>query len=266
MARETETGGGTAPREGAARGALSRSARVAVFLRSFLVQGSWNYRTMLGCGFAFAMLPALRRLYGSAGRLREPLARHVELFNAHPYLTGLALGAALELEREGADAETVRRFKLAVRGPLGSLGDALVWAAWLPAVSVLALALYWLAAPAWLVIGTFLLVYNVGHVGLRLWGLSVGLAEGRHVGSRLARADLGRWTRRLQAALALLLGSLAGALLAADRGLSQAGPLWVALAAAAFVVGLLVGHRGWRPAAVAVVAAIGLLTAAGVLS
>lgn len=246
------------------RGELTRAALTSSFLRSFLIQGSWNYRTMLGCGFAFAMLPALKRLFGRE-ELADPVDRHLELFNAHPYLVGVALGAVLKLEREGADAETVRRFKLAVRGPLGSLGDALVWAAWLPGASVFALTLYWLGVPGWLAVGAFLLVYNVGHVGLRLWSFRVGLAEGRQVGARLASADLSGWTRRVEAVVSVLLGALVGVLLAGERGLAAAGVLWVALAACAFLTGLLLGHRGWRPAAATVVAAIGLLTAAGMV-
>ena len=43
--------------------ALPLSTRVSVLLRSFTIQGSWNYRTMLGGGFAFAILPVLRRVY-----------------------------------------------------------------------------------------------------------------------------------------------------------------------------------------------------------
>ncbi|HET9947616.1 MAG TPA: PTS system mannose/fructose/sorbose family transporter subunit IID [Longimicrobiales bacterium] len=243
----------------APRPAIARS-----LLRSFLVQGSWNYRTMLGCGFAFALLPALRRLFGaSPAALDAATRRHLELFNAHPYLVGIALGAVLRLEAEGADPETIRRFKLAVRGPLGSLGDALVWAAWLPALSLLALAVYWLGAPGWLAVAGFLVVYNVGHVGLRLWGFRVGLEGGLDVGVLLRNADLGRWTARLRAVVALLLGVVAGALLAGDRALAGAGAGWAAVAAAAFVVGLAVGHRAWRPAAATVVAAIALLAALG---
>jgi PTS system mannose-specific IID component len=243
---------------------LSRGSLTSSFLRSFLIQGSWNYHTMLGCGFAFAMVPGLRALYGAeADGLARSLARHVELFNAHPYLSGVALGAVLRLEKDGADPETVRRFKLAVRGPLGSLGDALVWASWLPAVSVLALALYWLGMPGWLTVTVFLATYNLGHVGLRLWGFAVGLAEGRDVGRRLARAELGVWTNRLRSVGVLLLGALVGLLLAGDGGLADAGALWVSLALAAFLAGLLVGHRAWRPAAASVVAAIILLTAVG---
>ncbi len=245
-------------------GSLSRGSLVSSFLRSFLIQGSWNYHTMLGGGFAFAILPALRRLFGSDDEAMDAsVQRHLELFNAHPYLTNVALGATLNLEREGADPDTVRRFKAAVRGPLGSLGDALVWAGWLPGVSVLALALYWLGAPAWMAATTFLVVYNVGHVALRLWGFRAGLRDGLAVGKRLQEADLPRWTGRVRAATALLLGVLVGALVGGRGALAGAGPLWIALAGCAFVAGLLGGHRAWRPAAATVVVAIGILSVWG---
>jgi PTS system mannose-specific IID component len=247
-------------------GTLSRGALASSFVRSFLIQGSWNYHTMLGCGFAFAMLPGLRSLHdGDAEEMAGSLGRHVELFNAHPYLSGVAIGAVLELERGGADPETVRRFKLAVRGPLGSLGDALVWASWLPAVSVFALVLYWLGLPGWLVVTAFLVVYNVGHLGLRLWGFRVGLAEGRNVAQRLAGAKLGGLTNRLRSLGALLLGTLVGVVLAGDGGLIDAGPGWTLLALAAFLAGALAGHRAWRPAAATAVVAIVLLTVVGLV-
>ena len=244
--------------------ALSRGAVTSAFLRSFLIQGSWNYHTMLGSGFAFSMLPGLRELYGSEPEAMEAsIERHLEHFNAHPYLAGVALGAALKLEADGADPETVRKFKLAVRGPLGSLGDALVWAAWLPGVSVLALALYWMGLSGWWAAVFFLVVYNVGHLALRFWGFRVGLKEGRGVGRRLQQANFARWTARLKAAVALLLGLLVGAVLAGDGGLAMSGVVWTALATCAFLAGLLVGHHAWRPAAATVVAVIAVLAALG---
>lgn len=242
---------------------LSRAALASAFARSFLIQGSWNYRTMLGGGFAFAMLPALRQLFTDPAAMHDALRRHLDHFNAHPYLSNVALGAAVNLELEGADPETVRRFKLAVRGPLGSLGDGLVWATWLPGVSLLASTLYWMGLPGWVAVVAFLFVYNLGHIGLRLWAFRVGLADGREVGGRLARADLGGWTRRLQVVASLLLGALVGAVLLGDDGLAAAGPVWVGLAAIACLAGLLVGHRAWRPAAVTVVVAVAGLSALG---
>ena len=59
---------------------------------------------MLGSGFAFSMLPTLRRIFGSDGAaLDEAVVRHLEHFNAHPYMANLALGAAMRLEAEGSD-------------------------------------------------------------------------------------------------------------------------------------------------------------------
>lgn len=247
--------------------ALSRRALASAFARSFLIQGSWNHRTMLGAGFAFAMLPALRLLaQGNAAALEASLRRHLEHFNAHPYLANLALGAALRLESDHEDPEAVRRFKTAVRGPLGGLGDALVWAAWLPAVSLAALSLLWLGVPGPVAVVVFLLVYNTGHLGLRIWGFRSGLANGRNVARSLGAAALNRWTERVRSVAALFLGLLCGALLTGEGGLSDAGLPWAGLATVAFAGGVFVGHRLWRPAAVATVAAIALLSTWGLAS
>jgi len=246
---------------------VPRVTLIATFVRSFLIQGSWNYRTMLGTGFCFALLPALRRIFrDDPSGLETSVRRHVEHFNAHPYLSDVALGAVVRLESDEADGEDIRKFKTAVRGPLGGLGDSLVWASWLPAVSMAALALFWLGASAWTTVLTFLIVYNLGHLGLRVWGFRAGLDHGRGVGGSLARAGLGAWTERLRAADALLLGILVGAVLGGSGGLVDSGMLWTGLAFAGFVAGDTVGHRLWRPTAVAVVAAVALLATWGVAS
>lgn len=246
---------------------LGRGVVFATWLRSFLVQGSWNYHTMLGCGFGFAMIPGLRAIYREDRHAFDrALARHADHFNAHPYLSGVALGAALALEAEGADDEAVRRFKVAVRGPLGSLGDGLVWAMWLPGTSVLALTLYAFGVPGWLAALTFLMVYNVGHLGLRIWGLKAGLRAGRGVGAVLAEADLAGKAASLRPWVTVVLGVLFGALLTGSRGVLEAGVPWIVAAVVACGAGAYLGHRSWRPAAVAVVALTVLLSAWGVLT
>ena len=37
------------------------------------------------------------------------------------------------MEGSGTDTETIERFKRAIQGSLGGLGDLLIWGAWLPA-------------------------------------------------------------------------------------------------------------------------------------
>lgn len=246
---------------------LPATTTASTFVRSLLIQGSWNYRTMLGSGFAYALLPVLRRLYGSEPEaLREPVERHMEHFNAHPYLSSLALGAVVRLESEGVDPQVVRKLKMAMVGPLGSLGDALVWATVLPGIALAALALLWLGVPVWLAVGVFLVVYNAVHLGMRAWGFRAGRRTGREVGRLLARADLSGWTHRAQPVVVVLLGLLVGAVIGGGRGLVEAGTPWLILAVAGFVVGLLGGHRTWRPAAALTVVAIGILSLAGTVS
>jgi PTS system mannose-specific IID component len=219
---------------------LSGRTRLALFLRSFGVQGSWNYQTLIGTGFAFVLLPALRRIYhGDEEGLRAAVARHAELFNSHPYLVTVAAGAVVRLEEERTPPETIRRFKNAVRGSLGTIGDRLVWQAWRPACALFALALLLAGAPWWAGVAAFLGLYNLLHLWLRAWGLRVGLREGLAVGKALREAPFQR------------LGETAsgtGAFLAGFACITAAGRLFItpgeyALGAAAVLVGLGAGLR-----------------------
>ena len=255
-----------AAREPSRGSELPTAVLLSTFVRSLLVQGSWNYRSMLGTGFAFALLPVLRSVHPPGEERRKAVDRHVEHFNAHPYLAPMALGSVARLEAEEVDPAVLRKLKIALRGPLGSLGDALIWATVLPGVAVGALALLWLGVPVWLALGLFLFVFNAVHLGIRAWGFRAGLEAGRDVGRVLARADLSGWTRRLEPWLVVLLGFLAGAVIGGRGGLLDAGPLWVVLAGAGFLAGLVGGHRAWRPAAALTVGAIVVLVLFGAVS
>jgi mannose/fructose/N-acetylgalactosamine-specific phosphotransferase system component IID len=232
----------------------------STFLRSLTIQGSWNYRTMIGGGFAFTLLPLLRRVRGDRGpELEAALARHSEHFNAHPYLVGVALGAVARLELDGERSEVVTRFKEAVRGPLGGLGDTLVWAGWLPATLLVALTAAWGGVAPIVCVIVFLVLYNVGHLGLRAWAFNVGFREGVAVGARLREAALRDRADLLHRSGALLLGLLCGLLLVSGEALGGTGRFWSLLAIAAFALGLTGGRRVWRPTALAVVGIILLI-------
>ena len=59
---------------------------VYIFLRSFVVQGSWNFRKMLALGFCYSILPICKRLYpGDKVGEAKFIKRHLEFFNVHPY-------------------------------------------------------------------------------------------------------------------------------------------------------------------------------------
>jgi mannose PTS system EIID component len=187
---------------------LPRRVQFAMFLRLLSVQGSWNYETLLGTGIGFAMEPALRFLPGGVGgaRYRDALARESRYFNAHPYLTGIAVGALTRAELDGVDPARIERFRSALASPLGSVGDRLVWASWLPFCSLIALCVYGAGGSAVAVVGTFLLLYNAGHLLLRAWGIQIGLSRGLNVASALANPVFRRGPQYIGSAAALLAG------------------------------------------------------------
>jgi mannose PTS system EIID component len=166
--------------------------KLAMYFRLLALQGSWNYETLLGTGIGFVMEPALRLLpEGVNGApYRAALARESRYFNAHPYLASIAVGALTHAELDGVDPVRIERFRTALAGPLGSVGDRLVWASWLPFCSLIAIGVFGAGGSPLAVVGTFLLLYNAGHFFLRAWGLQIGLSRGLNVASALGNPVL----------------------------------------------------------------------------
>lgn len=212
----------------------------SAWLRSFAVQGSWNYRTLLGSGTAYALMPVLRRVHaGDPVRMRRALADHLQPFNAHPYLATLAVGALARAERDGTDRETIRRFRRALSGPLGSLGDRTVWSRWRPFCLLVALAA-WMGAglSPWAAVLLFLVLYNAGHVALRAWSFRAGWREGLGVARVLNGWPPDRWSRALIPLNAMLLGGVGYGV--ARRAL-EVGESWTAPGGWGVAAGVVAG-------------------------
>lgn len=168
---------------------------LSTWMRTLIVQASWNYDRMVGIGVAYAMEPLLRDLPGGRtnGRYAAALRRVAGFFNAHPYLTGMAAGALARAEHDGVPEAQADRLRNALIGPLGSVGDQLIWAGWLPLSAAIGLIVAVAGSvPAGIV--TFLVLYNVVHLALRSWGLAMGWRAGLGVagalGSRVLHAGL----------------------------------------------------------------------------
>ena len=222
-----------------------------MYLRLFAVQGAWNYESLLGNGIAFCMEPALRLLPGGiSGRLySEAIGRHARYFNSHPYLAGVAVGALARAELDGVPPMLIERFRTALGGPLGSVGDRLVWASWLPLCSLLALAAFGIGASAVLVIAIFLVTYNIGHLWLRAWGLRVGFQKGLRVADALGHPVLRRGPQVVGSAAALLAGvaiPLAASRLIGGNHALAAGIILVAMLAGVLFARLGGRVEGWR--------------------
>jgi mannose PTS system EIID component len=167
--------------------APSVSAVVRSGLRLLTVQACWNYERMIGVGLAYTSEPMLRSLPGgrTGTRYRDAMRRATRYFNAHPYLAGLAAGALARAEHDDIPGEQTDRLRTALLGPLGAIGDRLVWAGTLPAASAVGLALS-ADAPAGIGAVALLALYNVPHVALRVWGLRAGWRYGPKLGRALA--------------------------------------------------------------------------------
>jgi PTS system mannose-specific IID component len=235
---------------------LDRATHLNMFVRCLAIQGSWNYELLVGNGIGFSIEPALRRLPGGIDgpAYRQALARQCTYFNAHPYLASLAVGALARAEVDGTPPEKIERFRKALCGPLGSVGDRLVWAAWLPACSLVALLIFGLGASPLGVVLAFLLLYNVGHVALRNWGLRAGWHYGMRVASALSAPILQHGPRYIGRAAAVF-GGLALPL-AVHRAIGNGAvlkpiPLGIVVCTpllAVFLVRLQGRLEGWRMA------------------
>ncbi len=182
------------------------SARRAALWRLLAVQAAWTYERMAGIGVGHAAAPLLRQLYQdrSADERRAAVARSAEYFNSHPYLAGVAVGAVVQAETEGVPGPAIVRLRVALSGPLGSLGDQLVWAGLVPLlVGGTLAALPWVGWPAILVA---VLVYNLLRWRLTVWGLDLGLTHGTAVGAALRNSAVPRLAAGAQRAAAFAVG------------------------------------------------------------
>ena len=125
---------------------LTKRDRVSVWWRSTFIQGSWNYERMQNGGWAYSMIPALKKLYKTKEDRSAALKRHLEFFNTHPYLASPILGVTLSLEEDrenGApiDDVAIQGVKVGMMGPLAGVGDPVFWFTVKPILGALAASL-----------------------------------------------------------------------------------------------------------------------------
>ena len=111
---------------------LSKSDRQKIWWRSTFLQGSWNYERMQNLGWAYALIPAINKLYTSKEDRAAALERHLEFFNTHPYVAAPIIGVTLALEEEKAngaeiDNTAIQGVKIGMMGPLAGIGDPVFW-------------------------------------------------------------------------------------------------------------------------------------------
>lgn len=125
---------------------LTKKDRISIWLRSTFLQGSWNYERMQNGGWAYTMIPAIKRLYTTKEEQTAALTRHLEFFNTHPYVASPIIGVTLALEEERAngapvDDVAIQGVKVGMMGPLAGIGDPVFWFTVKPILGALAASL-----------------------------------------------------------------------------------------------------------------------------
>lgn len=125
---------------------LSKRDRISVWWRSTFIQGSWNYERMQNGGWAYSLIPALKKLYTTKEDRAAAMTRHLEFFNTHPYLASPILGVTMALEEDRAngapvDDVAIQGVKVGMMGPLAGIGDPVFWFTVKPILGALAASL-----------------------------------------------------------------------------------------------------------------------------
>jgi mannose PTS system EIID component len=215
--------------------------RLNIFLRCFVIQASWNFKSLLGLGFCFSIIPLARRLFRTAEERSAFLRRHLEFFNAHPYFASWCLGAVTRLEEDAieekwADKHPISVFKNRLSGPLGAVGDQLFWSRLKPLSSAVAVGIALLYG--WIAVPAFLIIYNTPHFIIRIQGMEQGYAKGFDVAAILAK----RRFKDISTALSIIGLALTGVLfmIAADWSLSRHLAVFTAFWSSALIALILI--------------------------
>ncbi len=177
---------------------LTKSDRFKVMLRSQLLQGSWNYERMQNGGWAYSLIPALKKLYPQREDASAALKRHLEFFNTHPYIAAPILGVTLALEEERAngasiDDAAIQGVKVGMMGPLAGIGDPVFWFTVRPILGAIAASLATggsILAPLF-----FFLVWNAIRVGFLWYTQEFGYAKGSEITNDLSGGILQTLTK-----------------------------------------------------------------------
>ena len=190
---------------------LSKKDRLAVAWRSTFLQGSWNYERMQNGGWAYTLIPALKRLYHTKEDRSAALKRHLEFFNTHPYLASPILGVTMALEEERAngapiDDKAIQGVKVGMMGPLAGVGDPVFWFTVKPIIGALAASM----AMAGNLLGPILyfVLWNAIRMAFLWYTQEFGYKAGSKITEDLSGGLLGEVTKGATILGMFILGSL----------------------------------------------------------
>ncbi len=190
---------------------LSKRDRWYVMWHSQLLQGSWNYERMENGGWAYSMIPALRKLYPNKEDMAAALQRHLVFFNTQPYLASPIIGVTLALEEDKAngvevDDEAIQGVKVGMMGPLAGVGDPVFWYTVRPILGALGASM----AINGNILGPilFFILWNLIRIAFLWYTQELGYKAGAAISSDLSSGLLKKVTRGAAMMGMFVLGAL----------------------------------------------------------
>jgi len=153
-----------------------------IYWRSFTLLGSFNFETMEGLGFLYAIQPTLRKIYADdEDGYKAACHRHMAAFNMTVAPSPLVMGITLAMEQmakenENFDVTSINAVKVSLMGPLSGIGDTFFWGIFRVIACALGVSFASYGNP----LGPFvlLLAFNIPNFLTRYYGLKVGYSNG----------------------------------------------------------------------------------------
>lgn len=166
------------------KGKVNKKDLQKLFWRSIPMEHSWNYERMDNVGFAWALMPILKKLYPNKEDYKKALQRHLTLYNVTPYIDTFPMAIAAAMEETNSkdpnfNTDSIQDVKTALMGPLSGIGDAFFWGT----LRILATGIGTALALKGSILGPilFFLVFNVPVMLARYYGTFLGYGLGTNV-------------------------------------------------------------------------------------
>ncbi|RNB90390.1 PTS system mannose/fructose/sorbose family transporter subunit IID [Brevibacillus fluminis] len=160
---------------------IGKKELLKVFFRSLMLQGSWNFERMQALGFAYAMIPILKKLYKTKEELTAGIKRHLEFFNTAPWMGGFIMGVSTAMEEQNArdksfNPDSINAVKAGLMGPLAGIGDTFFWGTFRVIAAAVGASLTSKGNAIGLLF--YILLFNIPHYLVRYQGVMLGYRAG----------------------------------------------------------------------------------------
>ena len=164
-----------------------------VFFRSLAMEANFNFETWQNTGFAFSMIPVLKKLCTTREAMVKALKRHLQFFNTTAHGSTLILGITAAMEEQNSqkddfDEESINAVKLGLMGPLAGVFDSFFWGT----LKVIAAGVGISLALNGNILGPilFLLIFNIPHIVLRYNLTFIGYNAGNKFLQNLVKSNI----------------------------------------------------------------------------